>query len=222
MDNMNAALAEMAYALDVLELDGVYADTHLAGKYLGDASYDPWFEEMNRRGVTLFVHPTAPPGFDGRTSRMNVSVLEFMFDSTRMVTHMVLSGAKQRFAGIRIISTHGGGTIPYLAQRISMAGAFPWAYPGGPKLTPPEILAALGSFHFDLTASTGPASLDALLRLVPAERLLMGFDFPLMPPQSIAPAKEALDSYPGLSDEQRRAIASGNASRLFARFQTGH
>ena len=218
MDDMDAALSEMAYALDVLKLDGVYADTHLAGKYLGDASFDPWFAEMNRRGVTLFVHPTVPPGFNPATSKMNVAVLEFMFDSTRMVTNMVLSGAKQKFPKVNIISTHGGGTIPYLAQRIASAGQFPWAYPGGPKLTPPEIMASLGSFYYDLTLSTSPTSLDAIRSLVPPERLLMGFDFPMMPPQSIAPATKSFAEYAGLNADAKKNIAELNARRLFPRF----
>jgi len=35
-----------------------------------------------------------------------------------MLINMVFSGAKNRFSKIRIISTHGGGTIPYLMTRI--------------------------------------------------------------------------------------------------------
>jgi predicted TIM-barrel fold metal-dependent hydrolase len=41
-----------------------------------------------------------------------VSLLEFMFDTTRMLTNMIFNGAKNRFSKIKIISTHGGGTIP--------------------------------------------------------------------------------------------------------------
>lgn len=121
MDDMDAAIEEMTYALDVLKLEGLGVSTHRGGKYLGEPEYDPWFDEMNRRGVTLFVHPVAPDYFDVETSRINVSVLEFMFDSTRMVTNLVLSGTKQRFDQINIISTHGGGTLPYLAHQISIA-----------------------------------------------------------------------------------------------------
>jgi hypothetical protein len=35
-----------------------------------------------------------------------------------MITNMVATGAKKRFSQIKIISTHGGGTIPYLVNRI--------------------------------------------------------------------------------------------------------
>lgn len=219
MDNMDTALTEMEYALDVLKLDGVYADTNLAGKYLGDAFYDPWFEEMNRRGTTLFVHPTAPAGFNASASNIHMSLLEFMFDTTRMVTNMVLFGAKQRFNRVNIISTHGGGTIPYLAHRISLLGALPWACRDGADLSTEEIHAALGSFYYDLTASTAPASLDALCRLVPVSRLLMGFDYPMMPQASIKPAQQLLAQYEGLTGEDKKNINVRNALRLFQRFE---
>ena len=40
-----------------------------------------------------------------------------MFDTTRMLGNMVVSGTKERFSNIRMISTHGGGTMPFLIQR---------------------------------------------------------------------------------------------------------
>src|SRR5260370_27367998 len=81
-------LEEMAYALDTLKLDGVATSTSIDDIYLGDTRYDPCFEELNRRGVTLFVHPVP-----AKTSRsvdlgIDVSILEFMFDTTLMLTNM--------------------------------------------------------------------------------------------------------------------------------------
>src|SRR6266404_2508991 len=93
MDDVDAAAEETAYALDVLELDGVSAITSFGGRYLGHASFDPWFAEMNRRSTTLFAHPGPPPTFDPNLLGMNVAILEFMFESTRMVANMVLTGA---------------------------------------------------------------------------------------------------------------------------------
>src|SRR5467141_1380770 len=111
-------LEEMAYALDTLKLDGVATTTSIDDIYLGDTRYDPWFDEMNRRGVTLFVHPVAAKASRSVDLGIDVSLLEFMFDTTRMLTNMIFSGAKKRFSKIKIISTHGGGTIPYLTTRI--------------------------------------------------------------------------------------------------------
>ena len=219
MDDMEAANGELAYALDILKLDGIGIETQCGGRHLGDPHYDAFLEEMNRRGTTLFVHPAAPPHFDAQQSRTNVSVVEFMFETTRMVSTMVLSGAKQRFDRINIIATHGGGTIPYLAQRISMAGAMPWAYRDGPKLGPKDIMASLASFYFDLTAATSATALDGLRALVPADRLVMGFDYPLMPEATIDPGQRAFEHYAGFTADDKRKIASGNARRLLPRLR---
>ena len=60
-DYVDGALAELEYALDVLELDGVVLFSNSCGVYLGDARLEPVFKELDRRGAVVFVHPTASP-----------------------------------------------------------------------------------------------------------------------------------------------------------------
>lgn len=217
MDDMDAANEELAYALDQLKLDGVCASPQRGGVYLGEHVYDPWFEEMHRRGVTLFVHPGTPAYLDPATSRTNVSVYEYMFETTRMVANLVYSGRKQRFDRIPVIAPHGGGTIPYLAHRIEIISEMPWAYRDGPRLSVADVTAGLASFYYDITAATSSAQLTGLLDLVPADRLLMGFDYPLMPAQTIAPAIADFQAYPGIDADQREKIVRANALTLFPR-----
>jgi predicted TIM-barrel fold metal-dependent hydrolase len=130
---------------------------------------------------------------------------------------MVLSGTKQKYEDIRIISTHGGGTIPYLASRISILEPLFGAGSGHRTLSGDEVLAGLGSFYFDLTASTSAASLDSIRRLVPAKQLLMGFDYPMMPASTITPALARFAAYEGLGAEEKDMILSDNATQLFPR-----
>jgi len=217
LDDMDAAILEMAYALDVLGLDGVSCSTNIDGVYLGDASFDDWFAEMNRRHATLFIHPAAPKAVKEVSSGLNASILEFMFDETRMVTNLVLSGAKKRFPNIRMICTHAGGTVPFLASRVSILEPIFGAGPGRTVLNCEEVIEGLSSFYFDLTASTSAASLDAILHLVPASKLLVGYDYPMMPSTTIAPAIEQLRRYQGLQEQDLQMIFRENAIRLFPR-----
>jgi predicted TIM-barrel fold metal-dependent hydrolase len=62
---MAGSLSEMENALDALKMDGVSTLTSVEDIYLGDSRFDPWFEEMNRHKVTLFMHPTVAPRFAG-------------------------------------------------------------------------------------------------------------------------------------------------------------
>src|SRR5216684_3046022 len=144
----DGAGAEIAYALDVLKLDGVSTSTSISDVYLGEPQFDPWFEELNRRGATLFVHPTFTKATQSLLIGLNPSVLEFMFDTTRMIVNMVATGAKKRFSNIKIISTHGGGTIPYLVSRIQMLEHAFGVGPGRLELSPEEVREGTASFHY--------------------------------------------------------------------------
>lgn len=216
----DGCLAEIAHALDVLGLDGLATSSSIDDSYLGEPRFDPWFEEMHRRQAVLFVHPGMTSAARGVLLGLNVSVIEFMFDTTRMLVNMVVTGAKARFSGIRMISCHGGGTVPYLVNRIGMLQHTFGVGPGRLELSAAEVRAGLASFHYDLTAATSAAQLRALLDLVPVDNLLMGLDFPLMPAASYAPALADLTAS-GLDDAALRAIARGNAERLFPRLKDG-
>jgi hypothetical protein len=107
---------------------------------------------------------------------IDVSILEFMFDTTRMLTNMIFSGVKKRFSKIKIISTHGGGTIPYLMTRIETLEQVFGPGKGRAHLGPEEIREGLASFYYDLTAATSPTQLFGLQQMVPLSHLMMGFD----------------------------------------------
>src|SRR5882757_1558950 len=140
-DDMDAAIAEMAYALDVLKLDGVTATTQVEGIYLGERRYEAWFAEMNRRSATLFVHPTTPKGFDCCDIGLNVSIIEYMFEVTRMIANIVISGTKARFPNVRLLCTHAGGTMPFIAERIGVLEPLFGAGKDRPILSAQEIKA---------------------------------------------------------------------------------
>lgn len=218
LDDMDAALRETEYALDVLGLDGICASPGYGHEYLGDPRFDPLLEELNRRGAVLFVHPGMPPYYDPANSRLFPAILEFMFETTRAVTNMVLSGAKERYPDIKYIATHGGGTIPFLVDRIAFAGSLPFVYPSGPRYAIADVRKLLGSFYYDTAAATSEVAFNGLRQLVPPTQVLMGFDYPLMPSAAIAPAKAALAATSVFSDEEKELVNAGNALRLFPRF----
>lgn len=212
---IDGCLNETAYALDTLKLDGITVSTSVNDLYLGDKFYDPWFEEMDRRGVTLLAHPTIAKASLPLSLGINASILEFMFDTTRMLTNMVFTGAKKRFSKIKIISTHAGGTIPYLVKRIQTLEAAYGAGKDRAPLSAEEIKEGFGSFYYDLTAGTSPDQLYGLAQLVPASKLLVGLDYPFMDPNTFGPTLADIAAWTDYSDEDLQAIANGNAAVLF-------
>jgi len=208
-------LKEMTYALDALKLDGVATSTSIDDIYLGDTRYDPWFEEMNRRGVTLFVHPVPAKASRSVDLGIDPSLLEFMFDTTRMLTNMTFSGSKNRFSRIKIISTHGGGTMPYVMTRIETLEKVFGPGKGRAHLRPEEIREGLASFYYDLTAATSPTQLFGLQQIVSLSHLVMGFDNPFMPGWTFPTAIHDMQRWNGFSDTDVSSIAHRNAESLY-------
>ena len=201
LPDVEGSLAELSYALDTLELDGVGLLSNYDGLYLGAPEFDQIFDELNRRKAVIFIHPVSPPNFAALSVGLSAPILEYPFDTTRVAVNLLRSGTVERCPDLRIILGHGGGTIPFVSPRIGFARG-------------PERARLLSSFFYDLTAATMPGQLDALRRLVPAEQLLMGVDFPFMPPAMNRPFLASFEQYPW-SEAERVAIHSGNALKLF-------
>lgn len=195
LPDVEAALAELDHALGPLELDGVVLFSNIHGIYLGDPRFAPLFNELERRRATVLVHPAAPSGFDPKVLGCPAPSVEYMFDSTRMVMSLIGSGTLRRCPHVRIIVPHGGGTVPYLANRIARHTA---RFSGiEPLISLEDVLAVLATLYYDLTSATHPTALDGLLRITTPDHLLFGSDFPFLSATSIPEAKTNIGAHPG-------------------------
>jgi 6-methylsalicylate decarboxylase len=118
LPDVDAALSELAYAFDHLDLDGVVLFTNIAGVYLGDSRWEPLYAELDRRGAYTFVHPTMPPYPPPLDEEHPVWLYEFPFDTTRALVHLIYSGTLERYPSIRLQFAHLGGTAPFIASRL--------------------------------------------------------------------------------------------------------
>jgi predicted TIM-barrel fold metal-dependent hydrolase len=217
LGNMRAALAELAYALDNLDLDGIALETNTHGKYLGHAYFRPLFDELNRRRAVVFLHPTSPACLAQIGLGRPAPMIEFPFDTTRTISDLLFSGTLQRCPDLQLIVPHGGGTLPMLAGRLAGFAAL------GVMQTaidsPADIPRALARLYYDLAAATAPGQFAALRALAPITQLLYGSDYPFTPEVAVAAGMAALNRLPDLSEGERAAIARENALRLFPRLR---
>jgi len=216
LPDVDASLEELEYAYDTLGSDGVVLYTSQGDRYLGDRSYDPFFEELDRRKAIVFIHPTTiPPGADATGLTIPFGVAEFTFDTTRAVMNMLYSGTLERYPSIRYIVSHAGGTIPYLAWRIAGASYLPELRDRAPKT---DGLALLQKLYYDTALSTSEFVFGALKEFVPMSQVLFGSDFPYIGPAVLQAERYGLENSKVLDDAARAAIDRGNALTLFPRF----
>jgi len=214
LPNVDAALKEINYAVCTLKANGFVMLTNYGGVYLGDATFDPVFDELNERRAIVFIHPTSPPCWEKIGLGFPRPMIEFPFDSTRAITNLVLGGTLERCPNLRIIVPHAGGTLPFLARRIArVASGMNLGRSGSARA---DFIAALRTLFYDTAAASGDNSLASLLALVSSSRILFGSDYPFMPEAAIAQTINELRTSQLLRTEDLRAIETGNAVRLFA------
>ncbi len=211
---VDGSLKEAAYAIDQLELDGVVLmSSHSDGSYLGDPAFDAVMELLNEKSVVAFVHPTVPVGAPIETLSIPAFATEFVFDTSRAIANLIWQGVAERYPDIRFIFSHAGGTAPYLAGRWSLLDSTPQAQEKAPK----GFLHYLKSFYYDTALSGSDQALSALTRLVPADRVLFGSDYPFAPPPVGKAMWAGVRAFNGLTEADHERIAISNAEQLFPR-----
>ena len=216
LQDVEAALKEIAYAYDVLSADGIFLSTNYEGVYLGDPKFTPVFEELNRRHATIFIHPANPAGFNCVACGRPAPVIEYTFDTCRTVTDLLYAGVLERCSDIKFILAHAGGPLPTLGPRISTVGTLPWV-PHRPELTQEAVLKQLSRLYFDTAIAGAAASIAPVLELADASHIVLGTDFPAASVPVILQNLAALDALKILTPAQRSAVGT-NGRALFARF----
>ncbi len=212
------AVDEAVFALDTLELDGVLLHPSVDNVYLGEPELDPLMAALDERNATVLIHPTSPFYFAELSLDIPPSVMEYVFETTRAIMNLVVSGTIEHYPNIRFITAHAGGAAPYIAARLNEQGGR--NIPNISERAPDGILSYLKSFYFGTAQATSRYSLNALLELVDVSRVVFGTDLPISPPELIYDSDDILRSYPGLTASDLERIERDNALGLLPRLLT--
>jgi predicted TIM-barrel fold metal-dependent hydrolase len=210
LPDVDGALAEIAYALDELHLDGVGFFSNQGNVYLGDPRLDPVFEELDRRKAIAFVHPahcSAPPELNLKAPG---ATIEYVIDTTRAIVNLLFNGTLKHYPNVRMIFSHGGGTAPFLTHRI-INSARGWNPPV------PDALQTLQSLYYDTASAAAPYALRSLCSLVDVSHILWGTDLPFVYGERQQQEIDEWEEYDDLDAAAKRAIERDNALRLFPR-----
>jgi predicted TIM-barrel fold metal-dependent hydrolase len=210
LPDVDAALRELEYVLDTLKLDGVILLSNSDGRYPGDALFNDLFDELNQRKALVLIHPALPAYH--QTLRLNLPpmVTEFVFDTTRAVVNLLYSGTLERCPDLRLIVAHAGGTVPYLAMRITLGQVL---LPGAPQ----GAMQYLKQLYFDTAFSASAFTFRTLQELADPSHILFGSDYPFGPEISVLATIRGIETYDGFDAEAQKLVQYGNAEELLLR-----
>jgi len=212
LEDTHASLVEIAYAFDVLKADGVSVFTSYGNRWLGNASFDPVFAELNRRRALIFAHPVAASCCSQLIPEVNDNQIAFGTDTSYAIASMILTGASQRFPDLRMIFCHGGGTMPFLIRRFVTDAASPRMS----KLLPNGFMPEFQRFYYDIAQIPMRPPLLAFKEVAPMSHILFGTDYPF---RTAAEHATGLEESRVFDSRELRAIDT-NTALLVPRFKT--
>jgi aminocarboxymuconate-semialdehyde decarboxylase len=205
---IDASLEELDRALALPHVVGVVVCSNINRVNLDDERFAPVWEELSRRGTTVFCHPTVACCTDGLREYAMSLAMGFMADTMYAVGRLAYSGTIDRFPGIRWIFTHLGGTIPFVLPRYdNYYKQFPEC---SEKIDrpPSEIMRDV---YYDTVTMHAPA-LRCAIDTVGTDQLLFGSDYPHVP-GGIDRFVTVLNSV-GLTDDEMDRVGRRTAARL--------
>jgi len=198
--------ADISDAVSIVEeiaadsrIHGIVTGTHICGRALDDAALDPLWDALERTRIPLLIHPHHGSAMDelGGFGHALPVALGFPVETTVALTRLLFAGVLHRFPGLRLVGSHGGGTLPYLAGRLDAGWRSDAALADRMPTPPSDVVARL----FLDAVLYHPRALHAAADLVGTGHLAFGTDHPF----SIADPAANLESIRAAFDDQDAA-----------------
>lgn len=125
MNNVDACLVEIDRAINQLGARGIQVFTNVLGKPLSAPEFRPIFQAMAKHDLPVWIHPIRGPHFsDYASEQKSEDEIWFTFgwpyETTACVTRLIFSGLYDELPGLKIITHHMGGMIPYFSAKIEL------------------------------------------------------------------------------------------------------
>jgi uncharacterized protein len=221
LTDVDAAMAETRRAIDELGARGVQIFTNIAGRPLDGPEFRPFFALMADYDLPIWLHPArnaSMPDYPAeQKSRYEMWwCFGWPYDTSVAMTRLVFSGLFDRHPGIKIITHHLGGMIPYYDGRVGAGLEVLGARTSDedysqilPSLKRPH-LDYFREFYGDTALFGGKFGLGCGLDFFGPDHVVFATDTPLGPIKPTIDEIDVLDLAP--ADE--RKIMVGNAEKL--------
>lgn len=218
--NIDNCLKEIAYSLDVLNLDGIILYSNTEGEIPYPSDLDDLYSELDKRKAVVFVHPNTSakkPLLDAPAYKGDI---EYYFDIARFIVAQLFNGTLEKYPNIRYILANGGGIVPFYAQRISK----PY-YLNGKRLRWGRIIKdmsrrknsgeeLLSNLYYETATVLERDFISALKNMVDSEHILFGSNYGENQRNDLNISIDQLILDGILNEPEACAVFSLNAKRL--------
>ena len=201
------AVEEAKRAAKLPGIRGVYMATHVNGKNLDEKEFWPVYEQCEKLGLPIFLHPVAPVGKERMTKYHLGNFLGNPYESGIAAASLVFGGVMDAFPKLDVMLPHAGGTFPWLIGRMDHGTTVRAECKH--MTQPPSTY--LRRFHYDTITHSDPILMN-LIQLVGVDRVVMGSDCPA--DMSYTRPVDVVERLKELSSNERDAIVGGNAAKL--------
>jgi aminocarboxymuconate-semialdehyde decarboxylase len=208
LQDLDLAIRELRYAVEVLGLKGVEIGSNVNGVPVGAPVFDPFFEACEALGAAVFVHAIRPAGMERLVGPAPLQqVLGYPSDVGLAAASVITGGLALRRPGLRMAFSHGGGTLASLLPRLQQG----WqVFPALRDSIPTSPREQAQGLYYDTLVFDGP-TLQHLLHTFGPKGLMLGTDHPFNF-HDRTPLQRVLDL--GLDAPTQDALTHLNAQRF--------
>jgi len=211
LQDPQAAVLELRRAVEELGLKGVLANDHVRGQYLDEPQFRPVWAELERLGVTLYLHPAAIPADQWRVFEgypvLAAPSWGWTATTGAHALRVIYSGVFDEFPGASLTLGHMGELLPFQMARLD--SRFEQVEPEHKTQQLPSYY-LLNNVYVSTSGVMSHAALLGVIHAVGIDRVLFAIDYPF---ESSAAAVEFLRTAPYAPADLER-IAHGNADRV--------
>ena len=213
LPDVDAALAEAKYALEVLGADGVKLASNSYGQYLGDEALEPLMAYLNSRRAVVITHPHKPSAVNDKlVAAVPLASYEYLAETTRAILNMVAHDVLVRYPDMKVVVPHCGSFLPNALPRFK--GLLPVMVNQG-YMQPVDVDANLSRLYFDLAGAATDDVIESLLTIADPSHVLYGSDYPYVAAPALVGAKKSLEARLAAHGLDPQEILTNNAARLF-------
>ena len=170
----NLAIQELERCKEI-GLKGVQIGSNVNQANLGEPQFFEVFKACEELGMAVFVHPWEMMGQDNMQKYWLPWLVGMPAEMSRAICSLIFSGTLEKLPKLRIAFAHGGGSFPSTIGRIAHGfEARPDLCAVDNNHNPKEYIQKI---YFDSLVHE-PGMLDYLIKLVGAERIALGSDYP--------------------------------------------